>query len=1315
MQVALWLTCGAAAALVMHSVAVAAEATPGAITRLKELHIDTVLAANGQAKAVIVAPADGRYAQAVAILQQAIRGAGGVDLPVIADDAAPEVLLKDRSLIALGNMATSKFIYELYRQYYTWLDLRYPGKNGYAIHSLHNPFATGHNVLLLGGSDDAGVLRAAKRFTETLEPGEPGTPLTVGWRLDVQLGDDVPPPPPPDEKNIQINYAKFTLENLEPESNEANPDNIYGWCDSARFDEDSQLVGRPQLSYAGWNPFSKQAALYYMTGDRRYLDEFLRLAIPDPDNLPEPVTTLYVERSEKGEYDLTRPIAMAHHYTAHRMALMWDLIEESPLLTDEQRLRLTDDLRWNCELSMNYGIGHSRHGAYSSLNIYTISRYMNKYYPEPRWTSLLKLVDDNFAWWTQHSTWGERDQMPWINTCIYPVAMYFTLSGPQRWLDSGVARTLMEGLPAIWSGRPYEKSIEAQPLNLMHMAAWLLRDGRYTYMARAANYDLDRFRIDQSWWPTPDIEAVPPSDLIGRVSVVPLPQPEAVDAGVAFDHREGFHYLTYRTGLDADDGFLMLDGFNGGRRNPHHVAALTYLRAGGRDLLSGYGNQVHILRDGLSDNHVAMGARFDGAFCGEAMAYISTTVPDDAFSSRQRAILWVSDDLVLVIDSLTAREAGNFEIVSQWEPVAALRPAPGSDSRWAQSEGEKPITLVAAQPVQLSNASGPLQHGRALASLIDGLLSDDYVLNQKLKASLSAGDRLTMVSAIYADEAPGRFGYRLEPLSTDAILINGPAVPGQAVAASGPFAGHSLAADAAVSYFSAQRLLAHHGQEMAVGGRALWRADKPVSLAWNLISGTVTVEASEPVTLSLTLAPGARPAVDGQSVSGDSIKLSPGAHQMTGAAASFMEALSEALAGVEACSAPAVTLPSERLQPNWSASWSKSLPGPVRLMKLDPRGDELWIASDAPAAALHRIGLNGEARSVFKVPVPADALAFSQADSGAPGGGVHAIAGGKDNQLRAFNAQGQLLWCVESEVWPGHRVAGEHWDASWYTNPRRITGIRSLLIADLAGAGSPQILVGRPATFEAWTMDGTLIGRQPLRWGDVSTLDLVSYGGERRLLLGNFYTARDRLHTAGADMKIQSHEPARWNYMLPVPPGVTEMSSDLQRGIAALRVADLDEDGDQEVIIARSGQWNDLRAYNTDGTSCLWMHSFGPAAPRIVQEHIGRFVRAMSLGEVDGEPGKTVAIGLANGWAHCFTANGTRLWSHHFPDIVTAMAHVAGHVAVGLRDGSVSLLDRHGHIVRSAILDGEIRSLVGVAEPLLFVGDSTGVVAALAP
>lgn len=1279
----------------------------GPIRQLKELHLQTALVEAGQATATIVAPADGRYAEAVKIVQEAVRAAAGVELPVIGDDQAqapdaPKTILADRSVIALGNMSTSKFLFTLYRHWYIWTDLKYPGQGGFEVRSLHNPYGTGHNVILLGGSDGEGVLKAAKRFAEIVR--ETKLPR-VGWLMEIQLGSDVPAPPP------------------DPRAD--GVDAFRSWRDSWRIDSQGNRAGATPAGIFGFNVMSVQAAHYYATGDRKYLDEFLRLALPDPRNLPRPIRTLMIDRGAPEGYDLTRPLRMVHHYRAHLMPMIWDLIEESPLLTDEQRLKITNDLALHHDFMVRLGdapdpedetataaqapagvqaapadpraprpvarFGRNRHGQYYALTVFAEARYFDKYYPDQRWKDRLEDVHNHFMWWTKEPTWGERDNVQWIPTSTAIPMEYFILTDPRPFVDSGMARLMMSVLEILWSGRENETANDRMSYSMMHKASWLLNDGRYAYMAQRAGFEQDVFRVAQSWWPAEHIAPAPPTDRIGRISVFPLSGSDASSAQIPFDVSQGFNFLSYRTGLGPDDGFLLLDGFNGLSRNPHHNAALTYLRSAGVELLNGYGNQIHITRDGLAENYVARAARLDNAFADDGLAAVSVTVPDASYANWRRDILWIDDRLTLVADTVTAREGGNFELNCQWEPPRPMRPA-RPDGRWAQGEGERPATVVAAQAVRATGLPGPLQSSGSTISRV----MDDYMIEQTLAAPLARGESLTLVNAVYADDSAGTFAYKLDPLAPNAVLLHGRM---RGVYAIGPYRSEGLSVDAEAAFLGADHLMLDRARSFALDGQTVLAAIEPLSLTWNLRTGALTVQSGKG---DLTLA-GAKVAVGG----GD---------QALHATADFSNRLARRLESLKpavdqkslAMSVPALA------EATWSPRWHLDAGSGVRLLRVTPQGDELWIATEQPL--LQRVDPQGNLVQKIELSSAASDLTFA-AGADVPSGFL-AFAGGKDNILRAFSREGRVVWQGESAVDPSY-LTGDQYTAAWFTDPKQVTGISSLYVTDITGSGQREIALGRPSTVEFWSFGGELIARQPVMWGEAGRLALVSDGAARKLLVGHFYTGVDvprvidpnrRVRSLGSDIRNRN------NYRDRVPEGATEMTAPFQRGIAELQVTDLNGDGRQEVIIVRAGHWNELRVYNTDGSQCLWMHSFGPAAPRPVQEKTSRFVRTMAV--TSPAPERQVVVGLNNGWLLAFRPNGELAWSHKFPSAVNVAADVHGDVAAGLDDGAFALLDRHGRITRVGRLGGKISQLVTVhwsAGPILIAADDAGGIVALDP
>jgi hypothetical protein len=83
---------------------------------------------------------------------------------VVADHDPDDMLSSDRPLIVLGNFADNPTIERLYYHWYTIVDARFPGPGGYFLQTVHDPYGSGQNVVVVGASDDEGLARAATEF-----------------------------------------------------------------------------------------------------------------------------------------------------------------------------------------------------------------------------------------------------------------------------------------------------------------------------------------------------------------------------------------------------------------------------------------------------------------------------------------------------------------------------------------------------------------------------------------------------------------------------------------------------------------------------------------------------------------------------------------------------------------------------------------------------------------------------------------------------------------------------------------------------------------------------------------------------------------------------------------------------------------------------------------------------------------------------------------------------------------------------------------------------------------------------------------------
>jgi len=1231
------------------------------VTELKDLHLDTALVSGGVPRAVIVAPADGRHAAAVRALGDRIRLVVGVALPVVQDTMDTERLLGDHNVVVLGNMSTSRFIEKLYQQWYTFLDLWYPGRGGYVLRTLHNPYGTGRNVIFLGGSDDAGVAKAVASFCDRLAPGRD---LSVGRLMEISLGEGMAPP--------------------------KVGETVHAWRDSYRALPNGRRWGYAPCEKFGWNPISVQAALYHMTGKREYMDEFKRLTFYAPGKAPGEIR----KRVDTWK-DLSRPFAPGGHYNAHLMPLIWDLIEESPLLTDAERLKVTDDIVAQQVRYMDvwpkYPGGTGRHGAYHALVFYAGSRYMAHSYPDPVWDQRMADVTKVFSRLLDPAKWGPGGSLFWQNTYMEPIFDFWMLAGPDAFAVSGTPRRMLSVLELIWQGREKEMSNRSQTINLMHKAARLLKDGRYIWWAQQPGYDFTVFRIGQSWWPGPELDVAPPTDLLGRISL-------CRSGGKAGD--DGWYYfLSYRTTLDAGGDYFMFNGRDAGGRNAYHVNDLYYARLNGKPLVNGTHNQITLRRNGMVPGKVAKGARLVGSVAFGDVALIRSIVPNTCDAEWDRRLLWVGGRYAVVFDALTAHSNGNYEVSCTWGQFKKMSKLdlPGA----AQTAGPPLATVVCSDPLRIA------------------LRADETQAVERWDGALEAGRGWSVANLLHIAPAKGQCVYTIARQSEHGFIVQGKE---PAFFCSGPTRDGAVHSDAESAYVSPGRLLLFDGKRLAAGGVSI-DSDQPVSVVWDFTSGRMHVQGATQTRLRIA------PSTDGwrrdgQPVQRDAagaLRLSAGEHVLVSrplaeqARVRLAAALSalRPLRARETWAVPGKAAQAEQV-PAWKPAWSVRVSQePVTHLSAAERSGAVAACAEDKNLVL----LDDRGRVRRRIPQNSRILSLYMytPTGGRPGPMV--LVGLREDELAAYGPSGERLWRAKVEIAAEFMRGGVCLAEGWGDPKRGRKGVDSVAVADVTGTGVPEIVLGRPSTVEFRKLNGELITRHAVKWGDCSSLAFLRGSAKNpgtRILIGKYQTGNDKLSVFDAERKLLSD----WMYG-GLCKGMTQMSAWNQRGVSDLKVADLDADGAEEVVIVRTGHWNDIRVYDAVTEKCRWGRYFGPAESRPIwtgsdnrPKWDRHFMRGLVVADLDGDRKKELVVGMRNGWVCAFRANGDVLWTRRFDQAVTEGAAVGNTAAFGFADGTVRLFDGAGRTVRKAKLASAIGPMTTHGRNLI-VGTANGTVAML--
>lgn len=616
-------------------------AVPPTYDRLKDLHIETPLVDGGKATASIVVSASGSQDAAAREIADAVLRTTGVQVPIIADDGPGAAVPLVGNVIVLGDRTTNRCMNALYDGFYSLIDPKYPGRGGHALRSVHNPYGNGYNAILVGGSDPAGGADAAHLLAQKiLETPVADGRLALGFLMETKLGEGLSAP-------RDVTKAEI-------------------W-------EASRGYG--SSGYFGWNSISKRMALYYMTGDESHAREVIRLAFPDAQALAE-IDKIDQEMIE----DKNHPLSGPYHYSAHFSVLFWDLIEESPVFTDEERLKVTNALAMQLNhrkvegvygMTTHKGFVGDRHGDWSAVSLYCLGRYFEKDYPAPVWGCALRSVKAYFSA-LKESAWlaGSNDHLFWYNSYYEPIETYMLLSGDRSGMESGYLQQALKTQDVLYTGRVPDWALNTASLAWLNKTAYLTGDARWLYYRDRTGLDTNVLRLGQSFWPSADFAPRPPTELMGKWTIQPMPEPMWKGRRTGLPLVQSFLWGSYRTRPDETGDFLLIDGFNGGGRNPYHTFAILEMRLAGVTALREYHNQVLTSADGMVEPEVAMDCALREAAVVGKTAFAVADVPKTPFCNWRRTVAMREGQYTLLCDRLDFRRTtDNMQVTTTWEPV----------------------------------------------------------------------------------------------------------------------------------------------------------------------------------------------------------------------------------------------------------------------------------------------------------------------------------------------------------------------------------------------------------------------------------------------------------------------------------------------------------------------------------------------------------------------------------------------------------------------------------------------------------------------
>ncbi len=811
--------------------------------QLIPLALETLIAENGEARAVICHADEPAWRDAAAVVQKAVADATGVQLRMVTDAELSQDDCDATNAILMGHLDNNRHVARLYHNFFVCLDQGFTGREGYVIRSVHDPWGLDHNYIVVGGSFPEGTALGAAAFAELVAAQAEGNSLTLGRLMDLQFDET-------DRMEPRLPTITDELRDREIEA------------------------GRKQFASAGQGRSGvarlyRAGQKYHHSGDPGQLEIYKGLMAAIVEYYE---TDKYINSDGLARYD--RDFRDAWTF---QVGILWDLIEESGAFTDDERLTYTNyclRIAYECVRYQRYfrediiekwrtndDIVHN-HNTFPGLGIYFVGNYLKRHYDADFVDDWLTCAHGIFRG-QRHSSKPLEDAasyqwLPIIHTMVYSLA-----EGDTTFFDEGHARETARVGMMVMDNAGWESAFGdhsgyrgASALQTtLNKIAWYYKDPEIlwtSHHAAGGEYDPLGQRYHCGF------AAEPARGHVGAITS-PLPRKcydyaersPAYRTAPNLPWEESFDKLAFRAGLGAADEYMLLDGFGRGTHMHFDANAIIRYAAGGEPLLVDgeyiknapkYHNSMVIIRDGAAELTPAVtGLRYADTLA--SCSFSSTYLTDYNGTEWKRNIVWLPGDYMVVVDEVEALEAGDYTLRCCWRP-------------WGDATLEGGRMSVQHPPMRLviDNPDSSVSSRVETMKISEGMPISR--LSQQVSRTLDVGESHRFVNLLYSDPADTTRELHLQASETTGVFtVTGPdgstaLIPRQTE----PLANGALLLDADLVLVGPTRLAAS-GCTLIGGAELLLKATRPVSMELLPSEGRGALIASDVTSVELRVSP----------------------------------------------------------------------------------------------------------------------------------------------------------------------------------------------------------------------------------------------------------------------------------------------------------------------------------------------------------------------------------------------------------------------------------------------------------------------------
>ncbi|TNJ64468.1 hypothetical protein FE784_20310 [Paenibacillus hemerocallicola] len=568
--------------------------------------------------------------------------------------------------ILVGNLGNNGYLSKLYAMKYTYADAIYPGKGGYQLQTLINPFGLESNTVILAASDLAGLRKGQGRLLDLLESS-------------------------PEPRLRWLNEAVVSSELSAVLKPLSATDTLLAKLDPAARSFRATLTVLSDAGLIGEN--------YFLTGSEAAGAQYKKIMLGFADFLNR------YPKEAKAHLKQRENIWTA----GHSFFAAWYVNEPSPIFTDEERKRIVSAVYVVLDANGNDGyiprhsqkFARNNHETYPAFSLMTGAFYFRSHYP-----GLLPEVDSWYAigeqMFTNNTAVISRDDgSDYMMHVPITTLDYALMTGDRRFLREGMRASadlqaiMIDNLGVMVGGGdvvPFGRSSAYHwgHSAILNAAAWFYGDPSYRLLlerTRSGPFPnqamgdlirpLHRYATDMAQGETAA------SARTSLVSGYP------VDSGVYGDlakemkedinvpQSESFHKLGFRQGYGPEDSYLLIDGTGAGAHNHHD--ANTFLRytdkgrifIDARDYIERgpeHKNGIVVVKDGVQEMKPKL-ARVDWLGDADGMAVSLTTLPDNNGTDWQRAVISPGGRFYLIYDQIDFKQDGSYVLENVWQTL----------------------------------------------------------------------------------------------------------------------------------------------------------------------------------------------------------------------------------------------------------------------------------------------------------------------------------------------------------------------------------------------------------------------------------------------------------------------------------------------------------------------------------------------------------------------------------------------------------------------------------------------------------------------